>query len=77
LFESLKEQTTFLYITAFRPALRPAQTPIQWVPEALSQGIRPPEREADDLLSSSADVENRTAISSLLPAIFMAGSSIN
>jgi hypothetical protein len=34
-------------ITASRPALGPTQSPIQWVPGALSVGIKWPGREAD------------------------------
>jgi hypothetical protein len=37
----------FLFTTASRPALGPIQTPIQWVPGALSLGIKRPGREAD------------------------------
>jgi hypothetical protein len=34
----------FLFTTAFRKALGPTQPPIQWVPEALSLGIKRPGR---------------------------------
>jgi len=33
-------------------------TPIQWIPGALSLGIKRPGREADDLASSGAEVKN-------------------
>jgi hypothetical protein len=35
-------------------ALGPTQLPIQWVPEALSLGVKRPGREADHSLPSSA-----------------------
>jgi hypothetical protein len=37
----------FLFTTASRTALGPTQPPIQWVPGALSLGVRRPGREAD------------------------------
>jgi hypothetical protein len=45
-FDSRQGQEIFLYFIASRPALRPTQPPIQWVPRALSTGIKRPEREA-------------------------------
>jgi hypothetical protein len=38
-------------------ALGPTQPPIQWVPEALSLGVKRPEREADHSHPSSAEVK--------------------
>jgi hypothetical protein len=35
------------FTTASRPALGPTQSPIQWVPGALSLGVKQPVREAD------------------------------
>jgi hypothetical protein len=46
----------FLFTTASRPALGPAQ-PIQWVPGALSLGIKRPGREADHSPPSCAEVK--------------------
>jgi hypothetical protein len=37
----------FLFTTAPGPALGPTQPPIQWVPAALSQGVKRPCRKAD------------------------------
>jgi hypothetical protein len=47
----------FLFITTSRPALRPTQPPIQWVPGALSLGVKRPEGEADHSSPSSAEVK--------------------
>jgi hypothetical protein len=42
-----------------RPALRPTQSPVQWVPEVLSPGVKArPGRDADHSPPSSAEVEN-------------------
>jgi hypothetical protein len=49
-------QEIFVYSTASRPALRPSQSPIQWVPGALSPGVKRLGREADHPPPSSAEV---------------------
>jgi hypothetical protein len=46
------------FITASRTALGPTQPPIQWVPEALSLGLKRSGREADESPSSGAEVRN-------------------
>jgi hypothetical protein len=43
--------------TASRTALGPTQPPIQWVPRALTLGVKWPGREADHSLPSSAEVK--------------------
>jgi hypothetical protein len=43
--------------TSSRPALGSTQPPIQWVPEALSPGVKRPVREADHSLPISAEVK--------------------
>jgi hypothetical protein len=48
---------TVLITTASRTALGPTQPPIQWVPVALSLGVKRPRREADHSLPSSAEVK--------------------
>jgi hypothetical protein len=45
-------------ITASRTALGPTQPPIQWVPGALSLGVKRPGREADHSPPTSAEVKN-------------------
>jgi hypothetical protein len=51
-----------LYYTEFRPALGPAQPPIQLVPWALSLRGKRPGRQADHSLPSTAEVKNGGAI---------------
>jgi hypothetical protein len=46
----------FLFSTASRSTLAPTQPPIQWVPEALSLGVKRPGREVDHSPPSSAEV---------------------
>jgi hypothetical protein len=47
----------FLFTTASRTALGPTQPPIQWVPEALSLGVKRSGREADYSPPSSVEVK--------------------
>jgi hypothetical protein len=47
----------FFFTTASRTALGPTQLPIQWVPGALSLGIKRSGREADHSSPSSAEVK--------------------
>jgi hypothetical protein len=46
-----------LHHTASRTALRPTQPPIQWMPRALSLGVKRPGRETDHSPPSSAEVK--------------------
>jgi hypothetical protein len=46
-----------LVTTASRTALGPTQPPIQWVPGAVSLGVKRPGREADHSPPSSAEVK--------------------
>jgi hypothetical protein len=55
-FDSRRGLGIFLF-TASRTALGPTQLPIQWVPEALSLGVKLPGREADHSPPSSAEVK--------------------
>jgi hypothetical protein len=45
-----------LFSTAYRTALGPTHSPIQWVPGAFSLGVKRLEREADHSPPSSAEV---------------------
>jgi hypothetical protein len=47
----------FLFTTTSRTAVVPTQTPIQWVPGALSLEVKRQVREADHSPPSSAEVE--------------------
>jgi hypothetical protein len=47
----------FSHPAASRPALGPTQPPIQWVPRAVSLGVKRPEHEADFTPPSSAEVK--------------------
>jgi hypothetical protein len=55
-----------------KPALGSTQPPIQWVPEALSPGVKRPEREADHSPSVSAEVKKMYLYTSTHPYTFMA-----
>jgi hypothetical protein len=61
-FGSRRGLGIFLFTTASRTALGPTQLPIQWVPGALSLGVKRPGREADDSIPSSAKVKERVAL---------------
>jgi hypothetical protein len=65
-----------LFTTASRTALGPTQPPIQWVPEALSLGVKRPGREADRLPLSGAEVKNACSYTSTPQYAFMAWCSI-
>jgi hypothetical protein len=56
-FDSRRGLGIFLFPNASRTALRPAQSPIQWVPGALSLGVKRPGREADHSPPFSAEVK--------------------
>jgi hypothetical protein len=56
-FDSRRRLGIFLFTTASRTALGPTQPPIQWVPEALSLGIKRLGREADHSPPSSVEVK--------------------
>jgi hypothetical protein len=55
-----------------RPALGSTQPPVQWVPGALSQGVNLPEREANHLPPTSAEVKKMWIYTSTPPYSFMA-----
>jgi hypothetical protein len=62
----------FLFSTASRPALGPTQPPIQWVPGALSPGVKRQEREADHSPPISAEVKKMWIYTSTPSYAFMA-----
>jgi hypothetical protein len=66
-FESLLGLGIFLFATASRPALGPNQPPIQWIPGALSLGVKQPRREADHSPPYSDEVRNTWSYTSIRP----------
>jgi hypothetical protein len=64
-FDSRQGKEIFLYSTASRATLGPTQPPIQWVPGALSPGVKRPRCEADHSPPSSAEVKRGGDISLL------------
>jgi hypothetical protein len=46
----------FFFAVASRPALGPTQPPIQFVPDAITSGVKRPVREADHSPPSNAEV---------------------
>jgi hypothetical protein len=66
-FESRHGLRIFLFTTASRTALGPTQPPIQWLPGALSLGVKRPRREADHSPSSNTEVNNVSSYTSTPP----------
>jgi len=56
-FDSSQRQRFFLFATTFRLVLGPTQTSLQWVPGALSPGLKWPEHEGDHSPPSNVDVK--------------------
>jgi hypothetical protein len=56
-FESRQGLGIFHFTIAFSPTLGSTQSLIQWVPGALSLGVKRPGREGDHLTQSSAEVK--------------------
>jgi hypothetical protein len=56
-FTSRRGLGIFLFTTGSRTALGPTQPPIQWLPGALSLGVKRPGREADYSPPSSVEVK--------------------
>jgi hypothetical protein len=71
-FDSRRGLGIFLFTTASRTALGTTKPPIQWVPGALSLGVKRPGREADHSPPSSAEVKNAWSCISTPQYVFMA-----
>jgi hypothetical protein len=69
-FGSRQRQGVFL-VSAPRPSLGPTNSPIQWVPWALSPEIKHLEREADHSRPSTAEVKNAWSYTSIPPYVLM------
>jgi hypothetical protein len=61
----------FLFATASRAALVPPKSPIQWIPGALSLGIKRPGCEADHSFRSSAEAKNAWCYTSTPAHVFI------
>jgi hypothetical protein len=66
-FESRQGWEFFLFTSTSRPALEPAQPPIQWLPGALSLGVKRLGRGADHSPPASAEVKNAWSYTSTPP----------
>jgi len=66
----------FLFNTVSRLALGPSQTPIQWVPGALTLGIRHPGCETEPSPLSSAEIKNAWSYT-FTPLIHLHGVVLN
>jgi hypothetical protein len=66
-FESRQELRVLLFTTASTPALEPTHPLIQWVPAALSLGVKRPGREADHSTPSSTEFKNALSCISIPP----------
>jgi hypothetical protein len=66
-FDFWRELGIFLFTTASRTALGTIQLPVQWVPEALSLGVKLPGREVDHSPPSSAEVKTVWSYTSTPP----------
>jgi hypothetical protein len=62
----------FLFSTLSRPAVGCTQPPIQWVPGALSPGVKRSGREADHSPPISAEVKRTWIYTSTPPHVFIA-----
>jgi hypothetical protein len=67
-FDSWRGLGNFLVTTVSRTALGATQPPIQWVPRALSLGVKRPGREADHSPLSSTEIKNSWSYTSTSPA---------
>jgi hypothetical protein len=68
----IRSRRIFLFTTASRTALGPTQLPIQWIPAALSLGVKWPKGEADHSPPSSAEVKNTWSYTFTPQYVFMA-----
>jgi hypothetical protein len=75
-FDSRRGLGIFPSTTVSRTALGPTQPPIQWVPGALSLGVKRPGREADHSPSFSAEVKTEWSYTSTPQYAFMVWCSV-
>jgi hypothetical protein len=61
-----------IFSTSSRPVPGPTQPPIQWVPGALSPGVKRPGREADHSPPTTVEIKKIWIYTSIPPYAFMA-----
>jgi hypothetical protein len=61
------EGKNFHFSVSSRPALEPTQPPAQWIPGALSPGVKRPGREADHSPPNSAEIKKTWVYTSTSP----------
>jgi hypothetical protein len=61
-----------IFSMSSRPVLGPTQPPIQWVPGAISAGVKRPGHEVDHSPPTSAEVKKTWIYISIPPYVFMA-----
>jgi hypothetical protein len=69
-FDSRQGQE-YLFATVSREALRPTHPAVQWIPGALSSGVKRPGREADHLSQSNAGFRMRGGVPLYTQYVFM------
>jgi hypothetical protein len=72
----LAENGIFLFDTVTRRAVKPTQPPVQWVPGALSLGVKRVGREADHSPSSLPMSKNVWSYTSTSQYVFIAWCSV-
>jgi hypothetical protein len=70
------EAEIFLFAAASRPLSELAQSPVKWIPRALSSGVQWPGLKARDSPPSSWEVRNAWNYTSTLPYVFMEWCSV-
>jgi hypothetical protein len=68
-FDSRRGLGIFLITTTSRTVMVPTQPPIQWVPGAVSLGVKRPGREADRSPPSSSEIKNAWNYTSTPPIL--------
>jgi len=66
-FDSQKGQGFFLFVTASILSLGPTQSPVHWVPRALSLGNKATGHEADHSSPSSAEIKKAWSYTATRP----------
>ena len=67
MFDSRQRQEIFVFSKTSKPALGPTHLPTQWVPGAISPGVKRPGRDVNHLPPSTAEVKNEWSYTSAPP----------